>query len=115
MIYLLIYILVSLTSQTLLKRASLQNDGNKNLGFLVSMYKNHKVILAYAISFGNIFIWVFALREVSLSAATLMASTNFVLIVLVDRLFFGEEIKIKSLIGVLLISMGVALDVICNE
>jgi drug/metabolite transporter (DMT)-like permease len=78
------------------------------------MYSNYRVLLAYMVTFINIFIWIFALRVVSLSTATVLASSNYVLIVFVDKIFFNEEIKARNLIGAILISLGVLIDAVYN-
>ena len=106
---------MNLVSLILIRKAVQRNDSKNNLSFLVGMYSNYRVVLGYLISFCCLFIWIFALREINLSTATIIASSSYVLIVFIDKFFFNEEIKIRNLIGVFFISIGIILDIINNE
>ena len=111
MINLILYIILNLTSQVLVKKATLKNTSKKNLSFLFGMYTDYRVIIGYSLTFSSLFVWVFALRVVNLSDATIIVSFNYVLIIFSDY-FFNEEIKARNLIGAFLISFGIIIDVL---
>ena len=96
MISLIFYMFLNLISQVLIKKATLKNSSKKNLSFLFGMYTNYRVIIGYSLTFSSLFIWVFALREVGLSAATIIVSFNYVLIIFSDYFFLIEEIKVRK-------------------
>ena len=112
MINLILYIILNLTSQVLVKKATLKNTSKKNLSFLFGMYTDYRVIIGYSLTFSSLFVWVFALRVVNLSDATIIVSFNYVLIIFSDYFFFNEEIKARNLIGAFLISLGIIIDVL---
>lgn len=112
MINLILYIILNLTSQVLVKKATLKNTSKKNLSFLFGMYTDYRVIIGYSLTFSSLFVWVFALRVVNLSDATIIVSFNYVLIIFSDYFFFNEEIKARNLIGAFLISFGIIIDVL---
>lgn len=107
MLYLSLYILVTVISQTMLKACSLSVSQNNNGNYLINMFLNYKVILAYLLSIFNLIVWVFALTKISLLKAVVCISFSYVIFLLVDWLYFKEQIKKHKIVGVSLITLGV--------
>ena len=78
------------------------------------MVSNPKVVLAYSLSLINIFIWILALTSVSLYSAFMFSALSYVIMVMVDRFFFGERINLMKLIGIAAITSGVILSLYVN-
>jgi drug/metabolite transporter (DMT)-like permease len=112
MIYLILFILLTILSQVLLKQASLNNVDLKTGSYLVRMLKTPKVLFAYALSGINIFIWIIALSKIPLITAFFIASSIYVIMVLVDHFLFKERINFIKVLGAFFISIGVMLSLI---
>lgn len=107
--YLLVFVILKIISQVLLKKASLQKKTLLAKSYIVNMFTTQKVLIAYSISFVNIFIWILALSKSSLISAVMFSSFSYVLMLFVDYLFFGQKIHLHSLIGATLIVFSVIL------
>jgi len=109
MFYLILFILFTVISQVLLKKASLKNVELASGSYLVKMFKTPTVIFAYGLSLLNVFVWILALSQVSLLVAFFFTSSIYVIMVLVDHFLFEEKLNIFKLCGVGLITMGIVL------
>ena len=111
MIYLIIYILLTLLSQVILKFESKKNYKQQTGSYLKKMLLNYRVIIAYGISFLNVLVWILALRKNTLFTSVLFTSLIYVLILFADKLFFRDPIDLKKIIGASFIVLGVLLSV----
>ena len=111
MIFLVILILIKVISQALLKKESLKNNNAKSSHYLLKMLTSYRVILAYILSFLNLFIWVIALSEVTLVYAVIFSSISYILILFVDKFLFNIQINWNKIIGSILIIISVILFV----
>lgn len=112
MIFLIIFIVLTITSQVILKKESIKKHEASTKNYLKFMLLNLKILLAYIISMLNIFIWIFALTKLSLLTAFMFTSITYVLMLLVDFIFFKEQINYIRLIGGFLITIGLIISII---
>ena len=110
--YLIIFVILTIVSQILLKKVSLRNAEQKTKTYFLQMIKDPMVILAYGLSFVNVIIWIMALSTVPLLTAFLFTSVVYVLMVFIDHWFFNERINMMKLMGAGLISGGIILSLI---
>jgi multidrug transporter EmrE-like cation transporter len=110
MIYLALFIIVTMFSQVLLKKASEKNAVSKS--YLINMIKSPSVIIAYGCNFVNVFVWIMALSEVSLLFAFLSTSSIFILMIIVDAIFFKEPVNFFKYLGAGFICLGVIVNFI---
>ena len=111
MIFLVILIIIKVISQALLKKESLKNYNTKSSHYLLTMLSSYRVILAYILSFLNLFIWVIALSEVTLAYAVIFSSISYILILFIDKFFFKIKINWNKILGSILIIISVILFV----
>jgi len=107
MIFLVIYVFITIVSQTILKVESTKKSVSNENNYLLKMMLNAKVIFAYFLSLCNLFIWVFALTKITLLEAVFFTSFSYVLFVLVDKYYFKESINNYKIVGVLFVTIGV--------
>jgi len=112
MTHLILFIILTIASQILLKQTSLKNMELKTWPYLFSMVKNPRVLLAYGISGLNLFVWIIALSKISLLSAFFITSSIYVIMVFIDHLIFKEKLNVTKLLGALFISAGVILSII---
>ena len=98
----------------ILKSEARKREYYSNKVFILKMVSNPKVVLAYSLSLINIFIWILALTSVSLYSAFMFSALSYVIMVMVDRFFFGERINLMKLIGIAAITSGVILSLYVN-
>lgn len=110
MIYLVIFISLNTLSQVILKKESNSLESLKNHHFIINMFKNYKVILAYIISFIGIFIWILALSEITLIEAIILSSISYVIMFIVDYIIFKVKVSKNKIIGASLILFGILLS-----
>ena len=112
MIFLIIFIVLTITSQVILKTESIKRSEASTKNYLKFMLLNPKIMLAYSISMLNILIWIFALTKLSLLTAFMFTSVTYVLMLLVDFIFFKEQINYTRLIGGFSITVGLIISII---
>ena len=111
--FLVLYILLTFCSQILIKKASVKLEDSEG-SYLIKMYKNPSVLIAYGISFFNLFVWILALRENSLSLAVLSTSSTYIIAIFIDKYFFNEKLSINKITGAFLITLGIIINAIGN-
>lgn len=112
MIYLVIFILFTIITQVLLKQSSIQNSDLKVGSYLTTMFRNHKVLFAYALSGINVFVWILALTKTTLLIAFFVTSSIYVIMVFVDHYFFNQKLNSVKFLGAFFISIGVILSML---
>jgi multidrug transporter EmrE-like cation transporter len=110
MIYVLalVSIFLGAVGQFLLKvGAKALTDGHSIAQTLLQMAMTPAVLLGL-VCFGTSFIsWVFVLRKMELAVAYPMVSLGYVIVVVLAKVFLGEQITVAKLIGLGLIIGGV--------
>ena len=96
--------LIAAASQLLLKRAA---DQPRYTG--LRFYVNPLVLLAYALFFGCMALNIVALQTLELSVASVLEASGFLYVMVLGRLFLGEKITARKLIGNALIVAGIAM------
>ena len=111
MIYLSLFVFLTVASQVILKFESNKTASNKTGKYLVNMFINYRVLIAYFISFINIIIWIFALKNISLFTAIVFTSLTYLFMLIADNVFFNQIINTNKILGVVFIIIGVLLTV----
>ena len=99
-------VLISSFSQILLKKSALKKHKSTRREYL-----NPQVIIAYVLFFGSTLITVYAFKYVPLSMAPVLESLGYVFIGVLSFIFLKERLRIKGVVGMLLIVAGV---IICS-
>lgn len=96
-------IFLSACSQLLLKKSADQQHSN----FLTSML-NWRVILAYAIFFGSLFINITAMSKgVNLKDLPILESLGYVFVPILSCVILKEKIELRTIISILCILVGI--------
>ncbi len=95
-------VFIASISQVLLKRSA-----NKDHSNIIEQYLNLQVIGAYVLFFLSTIITVFAYRYVPLSYGPILESMGFVFIAVLGRVFLGEKIGKKKVLGMVFIVLGI--------
>lgn len=95
-------VLISAVAQIILKKSAGRKYENK-----IKEYLNPYVIISYAIFFGATFCTIFAYKGISLSFGPILATSEYIFVALLSRLFLKEKIAGKKLIGLIVIIIGI--------
>lgn len=98
----IISVIIASLSQILLKKAAEINTS----GFIRRFF-NLKVICAYILLFGSMFVNTFVLKKMDLKYLPCITSTSFLWILLFSYVFLGEKPSRNKISGILLIILGV--------
>ena len=104
-VFSLIYIagvFISAISQILLKKSA-----NKKYSSKIREYLNPYVIVSYSIFVGATFCTIYAYKEVPLSLGPILASSEYIFVAVLSRLFLKERINFKKFIGLTVIVAGI--------
>jgi len=112
MIFISLFIILTIVSQIIIKRESLKKSNANFKNYLSFMLSNVRILLAYSLSFINILIWIFSISKLSLLTAFMFTSVSYVLMLFVDLLFFKEQINFIKLIGSISITLGLIISII---
>ena len=102
MLLLLASVIVASFSQILLKKSAL-----KTYPSIWREYVNPWVIIGYGMMVLSTLLTVFAYRRVDYKNGPVIDSVGFLLVMLWSRIFFGEKITKRKVIGNLLILAGI--------
>ena len=94
---------ISSATQVLLKKAAEE----KHKSF-IREYLNPKVIIAYAVIFGAIFLSIFAYRVVPLSMGAILEATGYIYVTVFGVTIFKEKISGLKVLALILIICGIA-------
>lgn len=106
-IFVIIYlmgVLISAIAQIILKKSAGQKYESK-----IKEYLNPYVIISYAIFFGATFCTIFAYTGIPLSFGPILATSEYIFVALLSRLFLKEKIVGKKLIGLTVIIIGIVI------
>ena len=106
-LFLLFSNLVGALSQVLLKKSALQNHKS-----FIYEYLNVRVIFAYILFFGAVFIDLTALKFVPASFVPIIETSSYIFAIILSRLFFKDKINIKQSLAIILIITGIVIYVI---
>lgn len=106
-LFLLFSNLVGALSQVLLKKSALQNHKS-----FIYEYLNVRVIFAYILFFGAVFIDLTALKFVPASFVPIIETSSYIFAIILSRLFFKDKINIKQALAIILIITGIVIYVI---
>lgn len=102
--YFLLYfvsVTIASVSQLLLKKSAMR----PHTSFLRE-YCNPYVITGYAMLFSSMFLTILAFRGLDFKNGPVMESLGYVLVLVLSRIFFGEKITRKKIIGTICILVG---------
>ncbi len=105
LVYSLIYIsgvIISAFAQVLLKKSADTKKEN-----VIKEYLNIKTICSYSIFFIATLCSVFAYKYLPLSYGPILGTLEYIFVAILSYLFLKEKIKIKKLIGLLVVLIGV--------
>ena len=103
--YVLIFLLsvfIASFSQILLKKSANKNHAN---GW--KEYLNKYVITAYFIFFISTILVIIAYKGIELKYGPIIESVGYIFILIMSKMFLGEKISRKKILGVLLIMFGI--------
>ena len=72
-------------------------------------YLNPHVICGYGLMFVGMFLGVIGYRHVQYKNGSVMESFGFLMVMILSRIFFGEKITRKKILGNLMIFAGIAI------
>jgi len=98
----LLSVVLSSLSQVLLKKSS-----NEEKSHWIFEYLNFKVIMAYGTIFVCMFLMIFAFTGMYYRNGAVIESLAYLLIMVFSRIFLGEKITKRRVIGNLIIVIGV--------
>lgn len=101
-IVLFVAVIVSSASQMLLKKGATQKYDS-----VIREYLNPWVISGYGLMILSTLCVIFAYRGVAYKNGAIIESLGYLLIMVLSRIFFGEKITKKKLVGNLIILVGV--------
>lgn len=106
-LFLLLSNFIAAVSQMLLKKSAMEQHKS-----IIFEYLNWKVIFAYAMFFGAVFIDMYALRFVSIAFVPVVETSSYIFILIFSRLLFKEKISLRQYLGVAVIICGILIFVI---
>ena len=98
----LISVFISAISQILLKKSALKKYPDK-----IKEYMNLYVISAYLLFFLCTLLTVFCYKYVPLSVGTILQTAGYIFIPVLSYFFIKENIKLKQIIGIFIIIIGI--------
>ena len=100
-VWMIASVVVASFSQILLKKGALESHAS-----VVKEYLNPWVISGYALLAVSTLLTILALRGLELKNAPAIEALGYVLVLILSRVFFGEKITKRKVIGNLLILLG---------
>ncbi len=93
---------VAAFAQVLLKKGAAIDHGS-----FIKEYLNPHVIFGYGLMFVSMFIGLVGYRHVEYKNGPVMESVGFFVVMVLARIFFGEKITKKKILGNLMIFAGI--------
>lgn len=106
-LFLLLSNFIAAVSQMLLKKSALEKHRS-----VIYEYLNWKVILAYAMFFGAVFVDMYALKFVSIAFVPVVETSSYVFILVFGRLLFKDRITKRQFLGITVIITGILIFVL---
>ena len=104
--WLLLFVLASTVAafaQILLKTAA-----QKKYSSFIREYLNWRVICGYGLMFAGMLLGVIGYRHVEYKNGPVMESVGFIMVLLLSRIFLGEKLTRKKILGNFIILLGIA-------
>lgn len=98
-------VIIAAVSQVLLKK-----EANKQHKSFLGKFMNVKVILAYILLFGSLFLNTVALRDMELTVLPCITASSFIWILLLSWFYLGERPGKNKIIGSLIIAAGIIIS-----
>lgn len=98
----IVSVLIAALSQVLLKK-----EASKNHNSIIREYLNFNVILAYFIFGISTILSVISLNGISIGNSMIIESLNYIIIPIAGYFIFKENVNKKSILGIVLIVIGI--------
>lgn len=102
--YLLLILSISIASfsQVLLKKAT-----TKHYETIIQQYVNPFVIVGYILTFTSMILTIICYKGLEYKIVPLLESLGFIIVMFLSRIFFGEKLTTKKIIGTTIILIGI--------
>lgn len=100
----LVAVFIGAVSQTLLKKAALQQYTSR-----IKEYLNPRVIIAYVLFWGTTLLNMCAYKGVPLSMGPILESTSYIYVTVFSVVMFHEKLNRKKLLALASILLGICL------
>ena len=111
----IIFVIIStVTSQLILKWRvdsiiKRSEDTSNQIQLILKNIFDPYILLCFSLAFVAAISWIFTLTRFNLSSAYPYMALNFLFVIILSSLFFGEVLSIRNIIAGILIIIGVAL------
>ena len=102
LLILILSVLIASFSQILLKKSA-----TKKYSSVIREYLNPWVITGYAMLFLSMFLTVLAFRGMDYKNGPVIESLGYVMVLFLSRVFFGEKISGRKVVGTVCILAGI--------
>lgn len=93
---------ISSLSQILLKKSAQEENTSR-----IEEYLNWKVIVAYAITFTSMLLMIIVYKGIPYKLGPVLEALTYLYIMILGRVFLGEKVTKRKVIGNLIIAAGV--------
>lgn len=98
-------------AQILFKIAAIVIVSNESLGYRWRMLLNPYILINLFIYCAATLLWIWLLRFIDLRLAYPLMALAFVIVPILGRVFLKEELRINSILGAIIIIIGVYISV----
>ena len=111
----IIFVIVStVTSQLILKwrvdnLIKKSEDASSQIQIILKNIFDPYILLCFSLAFVAAISWIFTLTRFNLSSAYPYMALNFLFVIILSSLFFGEVLSIRNIIAAIFIIIGIAL------
>ena len=111
----IIFVIVStVTSQIILKwrvdnLIKKSEDASSQIQIILKNIFDPYILLCFSLAFVAAISWIFTLTRFNLSSAYPYMALNFLFVIILSSLFFGEVLNFRNIIAAIFIIIGVAL------
>ena len=103
LIILILSVVIASFSQILLKKSA-----EKTYSSFIREYLNPYVICGYGMMFVSMFLTIIAYAGMEFTNVQIIEATGYIMVLVLSRFFFGEEINKRKILGILFIFAGIA-------
>ena len=103
LIILILSVVIASFSQILLKKSA-----EKTYSSFIREYLNPYVIFGYGMMFISMFLTIIAYAGMEFTNVQIVEATGYLMVLVLSRFFFGEEINKRKILGILFIFAGIA-------
>jgi len=111
----IIFVIIStVTSQLILKwrvdnLIKKSEDASSQIQIILKNIFDPYILLCFSLAFVAAISWIFTLTRFNLSSAYPYMALNFLFVIILSSLFFGEVLSIRNIIAAIFIIIGIAL------